>query len=150
MTRAKSWLLLLAAGAAVVVGLPLGARWLRPRDRGRCALDGLKIETLYQVRVKGRNGSSVQLCSIRCAERWLALQDLAPVAVSVTDEASGDEIDAATAWFVKSAVVTNPVTRNRVHAFRDKADAEAHARDFHGDLLKKGERPLRIIHADPD
>ena len=151
MSRARARLWLLGACAAVVVGLPLAGRWLRPRSVGRCALDGLKVEPLYQVRVVEAAGESRLFCCVRCADRWLATVDARPAAVYVTDEATGDEIDAAMAWFVKSAVVTNPVTRNRVHAFRDRADAEAHARDFHGDVLEKGDRRLRFIsYSDPD
>jgi hypothetical protein len=142
MTGGKSSLALLAAGVALVVGLPLAARWLRTRDSGRCALDGLKVEALYQVRVVDAGGASRRFCCVRCAERWLALGREA-AAVYITDEATGDEVEAGSAWFVVSPVATNPITRNRVHAFRDRADAEAHARDFHGLVLSPADRPLR-------
>src|SRR5262245_25314533 len=143
MTRAASTRWLLAVALAVVVGLPLVGRWLRPRDTVRCALDGLKVEPLYQVNVVDHAGTSRAFCCVRCAERWLALRDGKPAAVYVTDEGSGQGIDASDAWFVWSTVPTNPITRNRVHVFRDRADAEEHARAFHGTLLSKDERPFR-------
>src|SRR5262249_36785541 len=65
-----------------------------------------------------------------------------PRAVYVTDEASGAEIDSGSAFFVRSAVVTNPVTRNRVHTFRDRADAEDHARAYEGEALTGVRRPF--------
>jgi hypothetical protein len=74
---------------------------------------------------------------------WLARQGARPREVYVTDEASGAEIDAASAYFVRSLVVTTPTTGNRVHAFRDRADAERHAEVAHGTLLNGTERPLQ-------
>ena len=54
-----------------------------------------------------------------------------------------EEVDAASAWFVRSQVVTNPVTGNRVHAFRNPDDARRHAEAFGGVLLSGAERPFQ-------
>jgi len=129
---------------AVVVGLPLAGWWVRRDAPPRCALDGLDIEPRYRVRVADSAGGSYQFCCTRCAERWLARQPGAPETVIVTDEKSNEEINARAAHFVRSPVVTNRVTGNRVHAFRDQADADAHIRQFGGWLLVGDERPFGI------
>jgi hypothetical protein len=108
----------------------------------RCELDGLKIEPLYRVRVVDGAGVSHVFCGVRCARRWIDRQGDRPRAVYVTDEASGEEIEAAAAHFVQSGVSTNPITGNHVHAFRDRQRAEEHARAFRGLLLTGADRPF--------
>ena len=142
MTSLRSRLPVFLAGLLVVVGLPLAGWWSRRGAAPRCELDGLTIEPLYRVRVMDRAGTSHAFCCVRCASRWLARQGDRPRAVYVTDEASGAEIDSGSAFFVRSAVVTNPVTHNRVHAFRDRADAEEHARAYEGEALTGVRRPF--------
>ncbi len=142
MSPARSRLLLALAGVAVVVGLPLAGKMARRHPAERCAYDGLPVPPLYRVRVVDRAGAAHPFCCVRCAGLWLARQSEPPAAVRVTDEASGAEIDAAAAVFVFSAVVTEPVTGNRVHAFRDRAAAEEHARAFAGAVLTGAERPF--------
>src|SRR5262249_57057291 len=71
MNRARSRWLLLLAGLLVIVGLPVAGKWLRRQSEPRCALDGLKIEPLYRVRVVDRTGGSQDFCCIRCAGLWL-------------------------------------------------------------------------------
>jgi hypothetical protein len=142
MMAARSRLLLFLAGLLVVVGLPLAGKWARRGAGPRCELDGLTIEPLYRVRVVDRAGGSHPFCCARCAARWLARQGDRPQAVYVTDEAGGAEVDSRSAFFVRSTVVTNPLTRNRVHAFRDRADAEAHVRAYGGEALTGVERPF--------
>ena len=134
--------MLVLAGLLVVVGLPLAGKWVRGRQGPRCEFDGLPIEPLYRVRVVDRAGHSHSLCGIRCVNLWLARQEAPPDRIYVIDEASGQEMDARSAFFVWSGVVTNPITRNRVHAFREKAAAEEHARSFHGQVLTDDERPF--------
>jgi hypothetical protein len=141
MRSARARAALLLVGLAVIVGLPLVGWWARQDAVPRCALDGLDIEPRYRVRVTDDAGS-YEFCCTRCAEQWLARHP-GPAAVFVTDEAGGDEIDARAATFVRSPVITNRVTGNRVHAFRNRADAEAHARQFGGWVLRDGERPFR-------
>lgn len=141
MTRARP--LLVLASLALIVGVPLAGKWARRHQAPRCELDGLPVEPLYRVRVVDQAGASHEFCCARCARRWLRRQGNPPATVFVTDEMGGGELDAASAWFVQSPVVTNPVTGNRLHAFRDRAAAEEHARAFDGDLLTGGERPFQ-------
>ena len=137
----RTRVILVVAGLLVVVGLPLAGKWARRHAPPRCARDGLPIEASYRVRVEVRGGESLEFCCVECAVRWHEHQSERP-AVYVTDEAGGGEIDARSAHFVRSMVVTNPVTGNRVHAFRDRAAAEEHARIFHGRVLRGADRPF--------
>jgi hypothetical protein len=134
----------LAALAAVAlgVGLPLTGHWIRQSGPTRCAYDGQRIEPRYRVRVVDHDGQGHEFCCIRCATWWLERgRDAAKV--RVVDEASGEEIDSRGAYFVESAIVTNHVTGNHVHAFQDRAAAEEHARAYGGLLLQGAERPLQ-------
>lgn len=135
-------ILLLGAGLLVAVGLPLAGTWARHHEPPRCELEGLPIEPAYRGRVVDGSGGSHLFCCVPCARRWLEQRGGGAEAVYVTDEASGAEIDARSAFFVQSPVVTNPVTGNRTHVFRDRADAEAHARTFGGLVLAGADRPF--------
>ncbi len=129
-------------GLVVVVGLPLAGHWARhPRAEG-CALDGAAINPVYRVEVVDARGYPHAFCCPRCARIWLDSEPAPPRAITVTDEASGEPIDAAAAWFVRSAVVTVPATGNRIHAFRNREDAQMHADRFAGVVLSGPERPL--------
>jgi hypothetical protein len=127
--------------AALVVAAPLAGRWLRRDDSARCAWDGLPVQALYRVRIMDAANGPREFCCVRCAAAWLTHHGGAH-AVYVTDEAGGGEIDARAAYFVQSPVPTNPITRNSIHAFRERSDAEAHAAAFGGRLLTADEQPF--------
>ncbi len=148
MMFVRARLLLFLAGLVVVVGLPLAGHWARSGAAPRCEQDGLPVEPLYRVRVVDGAGVWHHFCCIRCASRWLARRDDRPRAVYVTDEAGGTEIDCRSAFFVRSSVVTNPVTRNHTHAFKDRADADEHARAYRGEALTGVLRPFSL-YTDP-
>ena len=59
-----------------------------------------------------------------------------------SDEVSGEPVDARSAHYVRSDVVTTPATGNRVHVFRRRVDAERHAALFAGTVLTGAERPF--------
>lgn len=139
--RSVRWLLA-AAGLLVIVGLPLAGKWARRRPAHACALDGSAVDPLYRVRIVDAEGRDREFCCIGCASAWLGQQPAAPRAVFVTDEVSGQEIEAASAWYVRSLVVTVPHTGNRIHAFRDQADAARHAESAHGEVLTDAEKPF--------
>src|SRR5437764_194865 len=138
--RHKKWITALA-GLLALAALPLLGHWARHAPAGRCSLDGVPITPVYRVRVRDHRGGDHGFCCIRCAELWLARSPPAH-AVWVTDEASGHELDARAAFFVRSSVVTTPTTGNRVHAFARQEDAERHADVAHGRLLDGPERPF--------
>jgi hypothetical protein len=141
--------LLLALVLGLVVGLPLLGHWARRGTAGRCVLDGVPIDPLYAARVVDEQGQSHSFCCINCARLWLSQHQAAPRAVFVTDEVTSEEIDAASAWMVRSQVVSVAATRNCLHAFRHRADAERHARSALGRLLSRDENPFLPARALP-
>jgi len=140
VARRTFWLSTLA-GLVVVVGLAAAAQWARHGTQEGCALDGSRIDPIYRVDIVDDRGESHAFCCPTCARLWLARRPDPPRAITVTDEASGERIDAAGAYYVRSAVVTRPTTGNRVHVFRSRADAEKHAEAFGGVVLP--EAPFR-------
>ena len=128
----KSWGLV--ACLTLAAALPLCGHWLRGPRGPACALDGLAIDPTYRVLVTDQRGEHA-FCSPRCAQLWIGKQTQPPIAVHVTDEVSGDLLDAASAWYVRSPVVTVPATGNRLHVFRARADAVRHVRQYGGTML---------------
>jgi hypothetical protein len=124
----------------VLAVLPVAGHWLRRDDGPFCAHDGGKIDARYRVRVVDTAGRDHEFCCIKCAEAWLAHEE-SPRAVFVTDEVTGQEVEAPSAFFVRGTAATSRVTGNRVHAFRSERDAEEHAR-LGGRLLTGSERPF--------
>jgi hypothetical protein len=126
-----------------MVGLALVGTQLRRNGRKGCALDGAAIEPFYRVRIVTADGKSQEFCCILCAELWLAKQQTTPFSILVTDEASGEEVDRARATFVRSKLVTNAATGNRVHVFAGNADGLRHALLFAGKILTPEECPFQ-------
>jgi hypothetical protein len=141
MMRLSSWKLGLL-GLLVLAGLPVVGAWCRRSSTGRCALDGSRIEPLYRVCLVDERDQRHPFCCLRCAELWLEHQAEKPRAIRVTDEVSGQEIDAEGAYYVRSPVITNAATGNRIHVFRDRAAAEKHVSFFGGRVLREEERPF--------
>jgi hypothetical protein len=140
MSRSQ-WRIGLVCLAALAL-LPMIGHWARRDRAGRCALDGVKIEPLYAVRVRDAEGADRDFCCPICAELWLGRQAAPPRIIYVTDETTGDRLDARRAFFVRSSVVTVPTTGSRVHAFAAEADAVRHADAARGHLLEGEERPF--------
>ena len=126
------------AGLAVIAGLPLLGFWARRDAAPRCALDGVKLDPHYQVQVIDVAGEARGFCCPRCAALWIERQSSPCLAVRVTDELSGEWVDASAAYFVRSLVVTTAANGNRIHVFRDRA----HAERFGGKVLEGLETPL--------
>jgi hypothetical protein len=124
---------LAVAWLAIVVGLPLLGHALRRPQQGRCAVDGEPVD-----------GTSLDFCCLLCAERWLESAP-PPRAILVTDEISGQMLPANDAYYVRSSVVTQPATGNRVHVFARRSDALRHAKEARGKLLGASEQPLRAF-----
>ena len=136
------WASLLVALSAVL--LPWFGTWSRRQKLPQCALDGIAIVPIYAVEIVDGRRQKHRFCCVRCAEYWLAREPSPPSEIYVTDEVSGRLFEASEAFFVRSSVVTNAVTGNRIHAFEDHADAESHAAQFRGRLLTEGQRPLEV------
>ena len=134
------WASTLVAVLAVV--LPWLGTHSRRQRLPQCALDGIAIVPIYAVEIVDAGRQKHRFCCIRCAEYWLAQEPSPPSEIHVTDEVSGQPIEASDAFFVRSSIETNAVTGNHIHAFENRADAEGHAAQFRGRLLTDEERPL--------
>lgn len=141
-TRLTGWSPALV-GIFLVVGVPLIGSWVRRSGPHRCALDGLAIAAATAVRVTDSAGESHEFCCVRCAQRWLARTGDSSALVTVTDEVTGTDLDARAAVFVRSPVVINPVTGNRIRVFRETAEADAHVARYGGRVLGPDEWPFR-------
>jgi hypothetical protein len=141
MTASRATWLWLGLGLAIVVGLPILGHWARRNTDPGCALDGVRIDPVYRVEIVADDDHRHVFCCIRCAEIWLQKRPAAQ-AILVTDEPTGEPIDAGSAYYVRSGVVTTPTTGNRIHVFRHRADAERHAAQFLGTVLTGSERPF--------
>jgi hypothetical protein len=126
----------------LAVGLPLWGAWSRRQQLPRCALDGAPIEPIYAVEIVPDDGPTLKFCCLRCADFWCARQSAPPREARVTDEVSGQPLDAGEAFFARSSIVTTPATGNRIHAFARRSDAEAHAAEFAGRVLSGDLLPL--------
>ena len=137
-TRLLSW----TGFAFVVIGLPLIGHCVRKDNRAHCALDGVLIEPIYHARVVDEEGQSHVFCCLTCAKRWLEARHGLPQVIFVTDESSGLEIKASEAYFAASSVVTVPTSRNSIHAFANRSDAERQIKQFGGTLLDEADHPF--------
>jgi hypothetical protein len=131
---------IVAVTLLVILGLPLAGKWARRGAAARCELDGVAITPSYRVRALDASGEEHKFCCIRCAALWLRQRPAR--AVFVTDEATGREINATSAWFVRSQVVTAPQADNYLHAFAHRDDAVKHARTARGTVLAASENPF--------
>jgi hypothetical protein len=125
-----------------ILGLPFVGTWLRHAPQDHCALDGAAIVPCYRVRIEDSAGRSYDFCCVHCAQMWLEGRSSPVRTIHVTDEATGAELDAEKAIFVRSLVVTTPTTGNRIHVFLERTDAEQHAEKCRGTILNGGERPF--------
>jgi hypothetical protein len=146
-----SWITALS-GVVVAAVLPLAAHWARQHSQGGCALDGVPIHPNFRVEVVDHEGRTHVFCCVSCAESWLNAQPGLPQAILVTDEVSGQPVENAKAFFVRSSVVTPTGEKpprltpanNRIHVFRNWADAEKHigTEEHRGTLLEEADRPF--------
>lgn len=132
----RTWRICAGVSLILAVALPVLRRQTQGTEQGYCALDGMRVTPETRVGVKLESGKRVEFCSIRCAEWWLQATGAKPVQVRVTDETTGEEMDASEATFVRSEVVIHPWSHERRHVFRLRQDAENHASTFRGRILE--------------
>lgn len=116
---------------SAVLVISLISRWRVYQSRAdRCNLDGNRIEPIRRVDLL-RDGKTLQsFCCITCAADW---PDVPPGAYwRVHDEITGEALDSASACFVESAVVTVPSRQDRIHVFKNWADALGHCKQYDG------------------
>ena len=124
--------LLFALGLTAAAAVPVAGSALRPRGT-RCALDGVRVSESTRAAVRHADGREEVFCGSACLAR--RLRDAPGATATVTDEATGRAVDAASAWFVESAVPSVPSNGSRLHAFAREADARRHAGAHHGTVL---------------
>lgn len=139
----RSWWLIGLAGLLAVALLPFVGHYLRGTREDRCNWDGLRLEPVYEVRIIEPSSPPLQFCCVSCAELWIERNNRRSGRILVTDEISGGRLEAASAHYVRSAVVTNEITGNRLHVFRSAVDAKAHADSAMGRILAGSERPFK-------
>ena len=139
-----SWWRAGLVGLLICAGLPVWGHWSRQDARPRCAWDGLVIDSRFRVVVEFDERSSWEFCDVRCARSRIAGVKLTPRVITVTDEISGEELDARRAVFVRSSITTNRATGNRWHVFGHRADAERHARESKGRLREGLAHPFPL------
>jgi hypothetical protein len=121
----------LAAWFLFVLFLAVLGRWQVARARAdRCNLDGSRITPIYRVDLMAGEKVERSFCCLRCARDWP--QGAGGGYWRVRDEVTGQLLDAATACFVESSVVTVPSRQCRIHVFKDWAAAMAHAAEYGG------------------
>lgn len=148
MNSQRSRWIVRAIGLLIVIGLPFLGTWLRRQSDEGCALDGIRIDPVFAVRIIDAHEVEARFCCLQCAVWWVQRRGEKPRQVFVTDEASGHWLDAESAYFVRSGVVTNATTGNRVHTFQSRLDAERHASGSRGTILTGSARPFESIARD--
>ena len=106
-----------------------------------CNYDGTKIEPVYGVNIKVKDGKVMNFCSVFCAKAWFHEHTAKIDSVTVTDEITGEKIDSGVAIFVVSDVVTVDANQNRIHAFKDNHYAQIHAKQHRGKVVENPFEP---------
>lgn len=102
----------------------------------RCAYDGTVIVPVYEVDITLSEDRILKFCSIHCAKEWSRKNLSAIDSVTVTDEVTGERLDASMAYFVESDVVSVKATDNRVHVFKHEDHALSHVTQHKGKMLE--------------
>lgn len=121
----------------------------------RCSLDGIRIDPLYEVKIIGKDERSWSLSSILSAQIWLRENSEAVSSIWVTDEITGEKIEAGDAYYVESEVITTPHTGNKTHVFAQREAAKLYAQQHNGKLVKNPlrahqEKPVKVVTYRPD
>ena len=137
-----SWWWVALVGLVTVGTLPVVGDWIRDDSRSRCRWDGLVIDAAFRVHTRDAAGTFREFCDVGCTRSWIGRHPSASRTILVTDEDSGEMIDATEAFFVRSSIITNSITGNRWHVFRDRDRAEQHARESRGRLMVGPDHPF--------
>ncbi|MBI4848571.1 MAG: hypothetical protein HY808_08380 [Nitrospirae bacterium] len=97
-----------------------------------CHYDGENIMPVYEVDIEQKDRGVLKFCSVYCALEWFKRNNTKSAFVTVTDELTGEKLDASLAFFVESDVISVAATRNRMHVFKDKHHAQAHGKQYNG------------------
>lgn len=117
---------------AVSVAVSLFTIFLQRQSVSVCHYDGEKIMPIYGVDIKLKDGDVSRFCSVYCSQAWFKENNTKVASVTVTDELTGEKLDASLAFFVESEVVSVATTRNRIHVFKEEHHAQTHAKQYNG------------------
>jgi len=105
----------------------------------RCVVDGAIVRPISRVEVRTPTGENVLFCSLCCARTWLDANPGIAAGLSrgdgqltVTDEVSGQAMDASLAYWVESSRPSRRHNRCRAHVFQEIEDASRHLLDYQG------------------
>jgi hypothetical protein len=137
----------------LIIAITISVLVVFPRNihaSSRCSLDGSRIQPLHEVIIVLQDKSVHRFSSIISARIWFRENGEQASNIRVTDETTGEKIDAGQAFYAESEVITTPHTRNKIHVFGRREAAELHALKFRGKLVKSpfkaGERkPVQIV-----
>ncbi|HYG70621.1 MAG TPA: nitrous oxide reductase accessory protein NosL [Anaeromyxobacteraceae bacterium] len=112
-----------------------------------CGMDREKFAAT-RMRITWEDGSSVGLCSLRCAAVELATAlDRAPAAIEVADATTGELVPAESAVWVIGGAKPGVMTARAKWAFADRARADAFVRE-HGGTVATFDEAVRAAFAD--
>lgn len=112
-----------------------------------CGMDRRTFDATRMV-VTWDDGSSVGTCSLHCAAVELALQiDKTPASIQVADLGTRGLVDAEKATWVVGGRKPGVMTRRGKWAFRDRAAAEAFAKE-NGGTLASFEEAMKAAYED--
>jgi hypothetical protein len=142
--------LIIAAGMSILLAFS--------RDNSpslRCSLDGSRMTPIYEVVIIQKDQAPIKFSCVLSAQIWLKENDTPIASIRVTDEATGEKIEAGKAFYVESEVISIPHIRNRIHVFSRETDARLHASQFNGKLIKNPltacrKRPVKLVTYRPD
>ncbi len=136
--RAPRWLPG-AAALLAIAALPLVAERLRAPVE-RCEMDGVALAPSFRVRVLGEDGEAHAFCGVTCAQAYVERRGVEPREILVM--AGGREIDADTAWFVRTVANRSNGAPDGLRVFAARDDALRHVAAYGGTVLAGADRPF--------
>jgi len=132
-------LLLVSLGVVTVALLPLLADRLRPA-RERCVENAVAVDPAFRVRIRDGEGRWLPFCGVTCAERWLRHAPAPPLAILVVDCATGRELSAEHAFYVRAVATLGREAPDAVRVFAHRREAQRYADTYGGRIM--GDAPL--------
>jgi len=114
--------------------LPIAGDRLRSTGE-RCSFDGARTDAAFRVRIDGR-----LFCGVACAQSWLAASGTTPRSITVV--ASGVELDAHDAHYVRTFSTWGDGSPDEIRVFATVEEAERRVRAYGGTILTGAERPF--------
>lgn len=119
----------------LVGGLIALASTFETRPDARCAVDSTPIYPITEITIESIKGETVQFCSVCCAQTWLSENQNDGMSITVTDEVSGEKLDASLAFWVVSESYSRRESGCKIHAFKEQAEAARHILQYNGSEL---------------